>query len=241
MVRSPQAPVPPGGPVIEARRTGLRLGFRDILRHIDLTVNPGQVVAVLGANGAGKTSLLRVLATLSRPTAGRVRILGHDARSTPSLRRHIGYLGHQPFLYPQLTGLENLRFWGRVYGVRDLDRRAEELLERSGLGYAAHEPVRSYSRGMQQRLALARAVLHEPAALLLDEPYTGLDRSGTERLDALIGGWRDRGGAVVLASHDLAHSLALSDLVVVLRRGSVALLGGTAGLTVADLTAEAAR
>ncbi|RJQ04629.1 MAG: heme ABC exporter ATP-binding protein CcmA [Bacillota bacterium] len=208
-----------------ARDLALRLGDNQVLRGVSFGIEPGTVLAVLGPNGAGKTSLLKVLATLLAPTGGEVRVLGRNLRDAgAALRRLIGYVAHQTFLYPQLTGWENLYFWARAYGVRKAGDRAEELLAFVGLELHAHETVRAYSRGMQQRLALARALAHDPRLLLLDEPYTGLDRRATDLLDVIIRESRPQGRTVIMTSHDPTRAIRASDTVVVLRRGQVALL-----------------
>lgn len=220
-----KGPVPATrGMAVVARNLVLRLGSSDILRGVDVDLEAGQTLAVLGPNGAGKTTFLRVLATLLPATSGEVIILGHDPRrQAPSLRRQVGYVAHQTFLYPQLTGWENLWFWSRAYGVSNPAARIDTMLDLVGLDFFAHDPVRHYSRGMQQRLALARALLHEPSLLLLDEPYTGLDRQASELLDRVILDSRQRGRTVIITSHDLSRALAVSDRVVVLQRGKVML------------------
>lgn len=214
-----------GQPAVRVRDLAQRLGGVEVLRGISFDLLAGESLAVLGPNGAGKTTLLRVLATLLLPTRGEVLIDGQDVRRAgPGLRRRLGFLGHQSFLYPQLTGWENLWFWARVFGVSPPGPRVEEMLRLVGLEMFAHEPVRYYSRGRQQRLALARVLLHDPPLLLLDEPYTGLDRQAAFLLDGVIRAWRERGGAVVMTSHDWERALAGSDRVLALQRGRVALL-----------------
>jgi len=216
----------PGRPAVVVRDLVQRLGGHEVLRGVSFEVPEGQVLAVMGPNGAGKTTLLRVLGTLLPPSGGQVLVGGCDVRRCgPDLRRRIGFLGHHTFLYPQLTGWENLWFWARAFGVARAGARIEEMLATVGLELFAHEPVRHYSRGMQQRLALARALLHDPPLLLLDEPYTGLDPEAAALLDAVIRRWGERGRTVVMTSHDPGRALAASDRVLVLQRGRVALLG----------------
>lgn len=195
----------------------------------------GTVTALLGPNGAGKSTLIGILSTLQRATEGEVFF--DDVRVTeppPAVRGRIGYVGHRTMLYAPLSARENLRFFGRLYGVEDLEARAAALLARVGLGRDADRPVSGFSRGMAQRLALARAVLPAPDLLLLDEPFTGLDQEGLAMASALVAEQRARGAVVVLASHDLAITETLSDRVLVLRRGRKAyegpLQGGLAGL-----------
>jgi len=198
-------------------------GERTALRDVTLTVERGQSLAVFGPNGAGKSTLLRVLATLLRPHSGRVRVLGGELpRQGWAVRGRLGLLGHDPLLYRDLSAEENLRFHARLHGVAR--SRAAELLERVGLAPRAREPVRSLSRGMVQRLAVCRAVLHDPELLLLDEPWSNLDPAASELVEPLIG--RSSGRTRVLSSHDPARGLAEADLVLGLRAGRPALQGG---------------
>lgn len=191
-----------------------------VLDRVDLDVRAGEVVALMGPNGAGKSTLLRALAWLSPPSSGHVAI--GEARvpaASPEARRQMGVLLHHTFLYESLTGLENLVLHARLHGVTDPRREAEQWLERVELTLFAHEPSRTYSRGMQQRLAIARALIHRPKVLLLDEPYTGLDLDGEELLSALVRQFRDGGGAALMVTHDLETGAAVSDRFVVLVRG----------------------
>jgi heme exporter protein A len=165
--------------VIEARKLGRRFGEKPVLRNVDLHVPQGGFAVVTGPNGSGKTTLLRLCAGLAIPTDGELRV---DVE-----RRDIGYLAHEPLVYRELTALENLDLYGRLYRVHERRERIGMLLERFGLWDARHERVAAYSRGMTQRLALCRVLLHEPALLILDEPYTALDAQGAELLDAQLG------------------------------------------------------
>lgn len=193
-----------------------RYGERLALDGITVTVAPGQTLGVFGSNGAGKTTLLRVLATLLSPHEGTVRVLDAQLpRDAWSVRGRIGYLGHEPLLYRDLTARENLVFQSRLYGV---DRaRVAETLDQVGMTRRADDPVRNLSRGMLQRVATARAVLHDPPILLLDEPRANLDPKAAELLEPLIG--RASGRTRVLVTHDVEGGLAESDLVLGLRRG----------------------
>ncbi|MCB0166513.1 MAG: heme ABC exporter ATP-binding protein CcmA, partial [Anaerolineae bacterium] len=162
-------------------------GHRVVLRGIDLTIADGDFVTLLGANGAGKTTLLHIVATLSKPTHGDVRINGYRlADSASELRRFIGLVSHRPLLYEDLTALQNLTFYARMYDLREADERIETVLRQVGLYERRGDPVRTYSRGMQQRLAIARAILHNPPILLLDEPDTGLDQHAADMLGQLL-------------------------------------------------------
>ncbi len=203
---------------------GLTKSFGDhlALKGIELKVEKGEFLTVFGPNGAGKTTLIKVLATLSKPSAGRVRVGGLDLRdSAVEIRRKIGVVTHQTFLYDDLTAFENLRFYGRMYDVPNLEERIHEVITMVGLASRLHHRVRTLSRGMQQRLSIARAVIHSPSIMLLDEPETGLDQYATsmlsEVLDALNGGDR----TVVMTTHSLERGLAMGDHVVILAEGKI--------------------
>lgn len=200
-----------------------RYGHAAALRDVTLRVEPGSVTLLLGGNGAGKTTLLRLLATLEAPSAGRVTVAGHDARRQgPEARRALAYVGHDPGLYDDLTATENLRFFGGFHlPARDLDARVAAALDAVGLAARANDPVGAFSRGMRQRLALARALLPEPRALLLDEPFTGLDAASTARVADLVRAWRRPDRAALLTTHDLPAALSVADRAVILRRGRI--------------------
>jgi heme exporter protein A len=192
-------------------------GERTALAGVTLRVGAGQTLAVLGPNGAGKTTLLRILATLLRPHAGTARVLGSELPGEGwAVRGRIGLLGHDPLLYRDLSGRENLRYHARLHGV-DRDQ-IESVLERVGMHRRADEPIRQLSRGMVQRLAVARAVLHDPELLLLDEPTSHLDPAAAELVEPLIG--RSSGRTRVVVSHDPGGSVAEADIVLGLRRGA---------------------
>jgi heme ABC exporter ATP-binding subunit CcmA len=212
-------PFAPGAPAIEASGLRRAFGFRPVLRGVDLTVGWGERVAVFGPNGAGKTTLLRVLASLLRPHGGRLRVGGHEpSRLGPAVRRLIGVVAHQTYLYDDLTAEENLRFYGRMHGLPRLAARVDELLAQLDLAARRHDRARTLSRGLQQRLALARALLHDPPILLLDEPDTGLD---ARAFDLLRGTILTGGRAVVMTTHDLDHGRELCQRAVVLVDGRV--------------------
>jgi heme exporter protein A len=208
-------------PAIELAGLTRRYGERVALRDVTLSLPAGATLVVFGHNGAGKTTLLRVLSTLLRPHAGAVRVLGHALPDEGwAVRGRVGLLGHAPLLYRDLTGWENLAFHARLHGVA-LDR-AEALLEQVGLAARAGDRVHTYSRGMVQRLAVCRAVLHEPEVLLLDEPRANLDPAAQELVEPLIGA--ASGCTRVVTSHDPAGGLAEADLALGLRGGSAALV-----------------
>jgi heme exporter protein A len=219
------------GPAIELDGLTRAYGDRVALAEVSLALEPGRTLVVFGPNGAGKSTLLRVLATLLRPTSGIARVLGEELpRRAWAVRGRVGFLGHEPLLYRELTGRENLRFQARLHGAPLA--RIDELLERLGLARRADEPVRTLSRGTVQRLAVARAVLHDPELLLLDEPRANLDPAAVELVEPLLGG-RTR----VVTSHDPAGGLAEADLALGLRGGRVALLAPGADVSVGDVGA----
>ena len=197
-----------------------RFGPVAALRGIDLEVPAATTLAVLGPNGAGKSTLLRLMAGLARPTAGTLRVgnPGDDRRRT---RGRVGYLAHASFLYPALTARENLIFAARLYGVLDPRRRAAELLEAQGLAAVADRPAGGFSRGMAQRLAIARGLVHDPPIVLLDEPYTGLDRAAAQALTERLRELRAAGRTLVLVTHELSRAGELADRAVVLARGRI--------------------
>ncbi len=208
-----------------------RYGEREALSDVSLCLEQGQTLVVFGPNGAGKTTLLRVLATLLRPHAGSVSVLGRRLPEEAwAIRGHVGLLGHEPLLYRELTARENLRFHARLYGVGE--ERVRELLESVAMGARANEPLRTLSRGMVQRVAVARAVLHDPELLLLDEPNSNLDPSAVELVAPLIGSGSGtdpgRRRTRVICSHDPAGGLAQADVVLGLRAGRPALLRAVA-------------
>jgi heme exporter protein A len=211
-------------------------GLKPILRGIDFALPQGQRMALLGANGAGKTTILRVLAGLSRPSAGIVRITGLDLlRDAQGVRHRVGLVAHQPYVYEELTVLENLLFFAHLYTVARARERAQMLLERVGLGKRAQERVGALSRGQVQRLAWARALLHDPHLLLLDEPDTGLDQEGQQLIATLLEEHRTRGGSAIFTTHQLEQALALSNSIVMLRHGRIAYRQTSTSLTVQDL------
>ena len=193
------------------------------LRGLSFRVEAGEFVSLLGPNGAGKTTLLRILSTLSRPTRGTVSIAGHHLpKGADNVRRQIGFLSHQPLLYGELTAEENLRFFARMYDLGDATAHIDDLLDRVNLADRRRDRVRTFSRGMQQRLAIARALLHDPRVLLLDEPFTGLDPDASDQLSDTLRGLKDGQRAVVMTTHDLDRGLALSDRALIIARGRLA-------------------
>jgi heme exporter protein A len=208
--------------MIEVRGLVKSFGSKVALDGIDLDVAEGEFLTLVGPNGAGKTTLIRVLATLTRPTEGSVRVAGYDlVGQGAEVRRRIGLASHQTLLYEDLSAEENLRFYGRMYEVPELEERITALLQRVGLEHRRRDLVRTFSRGMQQRLSIARALLHDPAILLLDEPYTGLDQQATEVLGEVLGALVGRSCTVLMTTHDLERGLELCDRAAILVNGRI--------------------
>ncbi len=217
--------------MIEVRKLVKRFGAKPVLRGLDFTVAEGEFVALVGPNGAGKTTFLRVLASLARPSLGRVSIAGFQLPSQAAeVRRRLGVVSHLPLLYGDLTAEENLRFYGKMYGVPELRERIGQVLELVGLSARRNDLVRTFSRGMQQRLAIGRAVLHDPEVLLFDEPYTGLDQDACDMLDKVLREVAGRGRTVVMTSHDLGRVQDLASRFDVLAGGVIAASTTPSGL-----------
>ncbi len=209
--------------MITVRRLVKRFGMKTVLRGLDFEVRPGEFVALLGPNGAGKTTFLRILASLSRPSLGEVRVAGYRLpHQAAAVRARLGVVSHLPLLYGDLTAAENLRFYGRMYGLADLESRITEVLGMVGLESRRGDLVRTFSRGMQQRLAIGRAVLHDPDVMLFDEPYTGLDQDAAAMLDGVLRSVAAQGRTVVMTSHDLARAEDLATRFDILSRGIIA-------------------
>jgi heme exporter protein A len=208
--------------MIEVRHLVKTFGIKAVLRGVDLHLEAGEFVALVGPNGAGKTTLLRILASLSRPSMGEVSVAGYRLpEQAAQVRRSLGVVSHQPLLYGDLTAEENLRFYGRMYGLRGLDGRVEQVLDLVGLAARRRDLVRQFSRGMQQRLAIGRAILHDPEVMLFDEPHTGLDQDASAMLDDVLRQVAVRGRTVVMTSHDLGRAADLAGRVDVLSRGKI--------------------
>lgn len=203
------------------------------LRDINLTTEPGTCLALIGRNGAGKTTLLRTIAGFSRPMRGTIRIFGREPRE-PATRRDIGFIGHGIALYDELSALENLILFARLYGIADPRGRALEWLEKTGLERVRDSLVREFSRGMRQRLAVGRAFLHEPSVLLLDEPFTALDDRAIAVLQSLLRDAREQGRTVILSTHQLREALDLASHVALMNRGKVVFEGACTPEMVAD-------
>ncbi len=209
--------------MIQVRKLVKRFGLKTVLRGVDFDVQPGEFVALLGPNGAGKTTFLRILASLSRPSLGEVRVAGHRLpHESAAVRARLGVVSHLPLLYGDLTAEENLRFYGHMYNLAQLEARLTEVLNMIGLEPRRRDLVRTFSRGMQQRLAIGRAVLHDPEVILFDEPYTGLDQDASSMLDEVLRSIAAQGRTVVMTSHDLARAEGLATRFDILSRGVIA-------------------
>jgi heme exporter protein A len=208
--------------MIQVHRLVKRFGLKSVLQGLDFEVQAGEFVALLGPNGAGKTTFLRILASLSRPAFGEVRIAGYRLPGQAAAVRHIlGVVSHQPLLYGDLTAAENLHFYGLMYGIAGQEKRIAAVLEMVGLSARRNDLVRTFSRGMQQRLAIGRAVLHDPEVMLFDEPHTGLDQDACAMLDNVLREVAARGRTVVMTSHDLARAAELASRFDILSRGKI--------------------
>jgi heme exporter protein A len=209
--------------MINVRKLVKRFGLKTVLRGMDFHVEAGEFVALLGPNGAGKTTFLRILSSLARPTFGEVTITGYRLPAQASaVRRRLGVVSHLPLLYSDLTAEENLRFYAHMYGLERPKERISQVLELVGLADRRYDLVRTFSRGMQQRLAIGRAVLHDPEVMLFDEPHTGLDQDASAMLDRVLREVAARGRTVVMTSHDLARAAELATRFDVLARGVIA-------------------
>ncbi len=209
--------------MIEVRKLTKRFGLKTVLRGLNFEVQAGEFVALLGPNGAGKTTFLRILASLSRPSMGKVKVAGYELPGqAAAVRARLGVVSHLPLLYPDLSAEENLTFYARMYGLTHYASRITEVLHIIGLEQRRKDLVRTFSRGMQQRLAIGRAILHDPEVMLFDEPYTGLDQEASAMLDEVLKSVAAQGRTVVMTSHDLARAEDLATRFDILSRGVIA-------------------
>lgn len=208
---------------LEARGVTKRFGERLALQSVDLAVPEGAHVCLFGPNGAGKTTLLRVLATLVRPTQGKVFVQGIDASENPEqARARIGVVSHSAYLYPDLKAQENLLFFAKLYGIPNAEARVHELLKEVDLHSRRYDAVRTFSRGMTQRLSIARSLINDPSVLLLDEPYSGLDPFAADALDSIL--HRERQNrTIVMVSHDIEKGFSLCSHALVMAKGKIVL------------------
>ncbi len=208
--------------MITVKKLVKRFGLKTVLRGVDFEVQPGEFVALLGPNGAGKTTFLRILSSLSRPSLGEVNVAGYQLpNQAAQVRARLGVVSHLPLLYGDLSAEENLRFYARMYNLPNYELRITEVLEMVGLEARRRDLVRTFSRGMQQRLAIGRAILHDPDVVLFDEPYTGLDQDASSMLDDVLKTVAAKGRTVVMTSHDLARAEDLATRFDILSRGMI--------------------
>lgn len=231
-------------PIIETQALVKHYGLLVVLRKLDLTISRGEFVALLGPNGSGKSTLLRLLAGLSRPSSGQILVGGWELpREAAAVRAQIGLVSHQSLLYESLTAYENLKFFARLYDLpaAGMDERIMTMLARVGLKKRAYDLAGTFSRGMTQRLSIARALIHEPHVLLLDEPYTGLDQDAGYTLDELLTAAHTDGHTIVMTTHQLDRAAQLADRVLILSRGQVGYDQSAARLDTLTLAADYAR
>lgn len=212
-------------PIIEVKHLTKVYGYLPVLKQVDLSIRHGQFVALLGPNGSGKSTLLKLISSLAKPTSGEIFVGGWQIpQEAAAVRAQIGMVSHKVLLYENLTARENLEFFAQLYHLprQAQAARIETLLHQVGLGKRADSLVRTFSRGMQQRLSIARALLHEPHVLLFDEPYTGLDQDAAAVLDSLLLDAHEQGHTIVMATHQLERAARLADRLVVISRGKIA-------------------
>lgn len=216
--------------MIEVRQLVKTYGFNPVLRKLDMDVAAGQFVALLGPNGSGKSTLLRILAALARPTSGMVKIGGWQLPDEAfAVRRQLGIVSHLPLLYDTLSAEENLRFFAQLYDLppEQTDELIHSVLSQVGLAKRAKDLVRTFSRGMLQRLTIARAILHDPAIVLFDEPYTGLDQEASAILDELLQNLAQQNRTIIMTTHDIQRGHALASHVAIMSRGKIGFFGSS--------------
>lgn len=224
--------------VVEADSIARAFGARRAVDGVSLSVSSGETLAIFGPNGAGKTTLLRLLGGLIRPGSGSARIGGKKLPGGPEIRRQIGVISHRTLLYDALTARENVEFFARLYGVASPRDAALQSLERMGIAERADAPVRSLSRGMKQRVSIARATVHNPKVVLADEPFTGLDASGARSLSGLLEELRASGAALLIVTHNIDEGLSLATHAVIMHRGRIARSGERASIVATDYADE---
>jgi len=207
---------------IQADGLKKHFGNFEVLRGVDLHVKKGEFFTLFGPNGAGKTTLIKLLATLTDPTSGNLHVCGFDAKKEVNkIRSAIGVISHDPYLYENLSALENIKFFGTLYGLDDVDDRAHSVIKRVGLERRRNDIVRTFSRGMKQRLSVARAIVHEPKILLLDEPYTGLDQHGAQIFGEMLSDLKSHKRTILMTTHNIDEGLDLSDRIGILVKGEI--------------------
>jgi len=208
--------------MIEIKKLTKQADNKLILRGVDLSIKKGETVAILGPNGAGKSTLLKVLATLIKPTSGQVLVNGLDLKKNQiEIKKLLGYLPHSSLLYDHYSPLENLVFFGNIYGVKDVEQKAINLVKEVGLTFFLNEPIKNFSRGMIQRIAIARAIVHDPEVLLLDEPHTGLDQGAISILNNVIVSMKEKGATTLMVTHDFKQAAEICDRVIIVKNGKI--------------------
>ncbi|WP_026572550.1 heme ABC exporter ATP-binding protein CcmA [Bacillus sp. UNC438CL73TsuS30] len=208
--------------MIEIQKLTKQADNKLILRGVDLSIKKGETVAILGPNGAGKSTLLKVLAALIKPTSGIVKVNGLDLKKNQTeIKKILGYLPHSSLLYDHYSPLENLVFYGNVYGVQEVEKKAVELVKDVGLSFFLNEPVKNFSRGMIQRIAIARAIIHDPEILLLDEPHTGLDQGAITILNKAILSMKEKGATTLMVTHDFKQAAEICDRIIIVKNGKL--------------------
>ena len=210
--------------IVSIKGLSKAFGSHRVLKNIDLDVKKGEFITIFGPNGAGKTTLMKIMSTLVEPSGGSIVIDGFDVKDDPvDIRKRIGSISHETYLYSELTAEENLRFFGRMYGMdkNHLDARVDELIEQVGLEYRSNDRVGTFSRGMKQRLSIARALIHEPSILFLDEPYTGLDQHAASTFENVLRGLDAQNTTKIMISHNMDRSLKMCDRVLILNNGKI--------------------
>jgi ABC-type multidrug transport system ATPase subunit len=209
---------------IQAEGLKKSFGNFDALCGVDLHVKRGEFMTLFGPNGAGKTTLIKLLATLTSPTSGTLSVYGYDVRKdVNNIRSVIGVISHDPYLYDNLSAFENIKFFGTLYGLDDVDNRARSVIKQVGLERRMNDLVRTFSRGMKQRLTVARAIVHEPKILLLDEPYTGLDQHGAQIFGEMLSNLKSQRRTILMTTHNIDEGLDLSDRIGILAKGKIVL------------------
>lgn len=207
---------------IKAQEVTKTYGNFDALKGVTLNIKKGEFFTLFGPNGAGKTTLVKLFSTLAAPTSGDLHIFGYDAKKdSHSIRSIIGVISHDTYLYDNLTAFENIKFIAEMYGLSDVDSRAQEVIGQVGLESRMHDLVRTFSRGMKQRLTVARSIVHDPRILLLDEPYTGLDIGGAQLFGEMLCGLKAQGRTIVMTTHNIDEGIGLSDRVGILSKGKM--------------------
>lgn len=213
-----------------------RYGQKSVLKNISFALKGGDILSLIGPNGAGKSTLLNILATKSKPTSGKILFDGnHITDTVKSYQKNISYLSHKTFLYDELTAIENLMFFSRMYKVKNPLNESLKLLEKLGLISRKDDPLKLFSRGMQQKIAIARALIANPSILYLDEPYTGLDKKGENLLNAILLEEKKRGSIAILVTHDIAKAYELSSRIILINKGKIVISSLKKDITLSEI------